>query len=266
MKAIKVWGIAALALLAVAIGCANPNATPVPAIPAPTATLEPTETPAPTATAQPTAILAPTATPEPTAIPEVWGRFTPKPMDGTCYRLENSLCVSVHSVDWDAPANMPEVTVIGDTRSFGFTDRPPAGYKFVVIELYVFNAGNNEINTEAIWLGEMYSIGNMHREANKELGIEVMGQGTNSGILNLDINLNPETGEQDGCTTFGYLDIPDAWVEGFSDIYVPPGENLPWQLCFVVPEADLSTLVLKWPHFVEGPPVWFALRPEPQPQ
>ena len=242
MKAIKVWGIAALALLAVTIGCANPNATPVPEI---------------------SAIPAPTATLDPATIPADWGRFAPWPMDGTCYRLENSLCVSVNSVDWDASANMPEVTIVGDSRLFSFTDRTPAGYKFVVIELYIFNTGNSEINTKAIWWGEIYAL-DKNLEAPREYGVEVIGQGTNKGILDLGININPETGEQDGCTTFDAPDIPDTWVDGGFNIYVPPGENLPWQLCFVVPEADLSTLVLKWPHFVEGPPVWFALRPEPQ--
>ena len=254
MKAIKVLGIAALALLAVAIGCANPNATPVPEIPLTKATPKLNEV---------TAILAPTATQEPTAIPADWGRFAPKPMDGTCYRLENSLCVSVNSVDWDASASMPEVTIVGDSRLFGFTDRPPTGYKFVVIELYLFNSGNSEINTEAIWWGEIYSL-DKNREAYREYGVEVMGQGTNKGILNLEGNINPETGEHDGCIKFEYPDIPDDWGDGLFDAYMPPGENLPWKPCFVVPEADLSTLVLKWPHFIEGQPVWFALRPEPQ--
>ena len=68
-------GIAALALLAVANGCANSDSTLV------------TTIPLPTATQKPAAIPLPTATPEPTAIPKDWSRFDPWPMDGTCYTL-----------------------------------------------------------------------------------------------------------------------------------------------------------------------------------
>ena len=182
-------GIAALALLAVANGCANSDSTLV------------TTIPLPMVTQKPAAIPLPTATPEPTAIPKDWGRFDPWPMDGTCYRLENSLCVAVKSVDWDASANMPEVTIIGGSRSFGFTDRPPAGYKFVVVELHLFNTGNNEINTKPIWLGESYNLDDRLGGVDERLGVEVMRQGSNVSILDLNLNINPETGERDGCIT-----------------------------------------------------------------
>ena len=198
----------------------------------------------------PTAISLPTATPEPTEIPETWGRFYPWPMDGTCYRLENSLCVGVKSVDWNAPARMPEVTEVGDSRLFGLTERPPTGSNFVVIELYLFNSGITEISTKAIWWSEAFGL------AKGGQGVEVMGQRTNTRILNLNVNVNPLTGEQDGCIILDDPDIPETWVEdGGWNVYIPPGENLRWKPCFVVPEADLSTLVLKWPHFVEGPAV-----------
>jgi len=153
------------------------------------------------------------------------------------------------------------VTEIGDRRLFELSERTPGGHKFVAIELYIFNSGSDEINTDAIWWGEIYSLNDSFSDDIDRLGVEVWGEATNARKLNLDVNKNPDTGKQDGCTTRGRPDIPAEWGEGF-DIYLPPGENLPWKLCFVVPEEDLPTLVLRWPHFIDGPAIWFALHPE----
>lgn len=218
----------------------------------------------PTATATPRltipAVSLPTETPEPTDIPQEYGRFHPWPKDGTCYTLENSLCVGVRSVDWNASGKASNVEGTAGTRVYSsIGPRPPTGFKFVVIELYMFNVGNRDINTDRIWSNQGFHTFYLHRKEDKGIGIEVMGQGTDTAILDLRGSINPNTGEQDGCIVLEEPDIPESWVEGPTDIYVPPGGNLPWKLCFTVPNEDLSTLVLKWPHFIEGPAIWFAL-------
>lgn len=157
------------------------------------------------------------------------------------------------------------MTKVGDTRSVSFTDRPPTGFNFVVIEFYILNAGQQEVNTKALWDGEIHNIqyfGLDGRLFDEWYGVEVVGQATNQRVRNIGLNINPESGEQDGCTVSDEPDIPDVWFDGAFNLYLPPGENLPWKPCFVVAEKDLPTLALRWPHFIDGPAIWFALRPD----
>ena len=166
-------------------------------------------------------------------------------------------------MDWNASGTTSGTEETRLTRVYSpIGPRTPTSYKFVVVELYLYNSGDSDINTDDIWLNEFHHLSGLGRGEDNGLGIEVMGRGSNMGILDLDVNINPRTGEQDGCSVSGDWNIPDSWIEGTFDIYVPPGGNLPWKPCFTVPEEDISTLVLKWPHFVDGPAIWFALHPE----
>ena len=102
-------------------------------------------------------------------------------------------------------------------------DSPPADHKFVMIEMSAhLGVGHGETETSS---GSVLS-----RAA-------VLGQGTNVAI------------DSGGCGI-----IPNA----FPSTDVSPGDSVSGNICYVVPEEDISTLVLRWDS--SWIPLWYALR------
>ncbi len=103
-----------------------------------------------------------------------------------------------------------------------FNDPPPADHKFVMVEVFVLNQGSVERNS-----------------ITADSDSEVLGEGTNVAIRS---------------TRCGVIPNDLEWA----DVY--PGGSLSGNICFVVPEEDISTLMLLWePTF--GDKLWFALHP-----
>ena len=102
-----------------------------------------------------------------------------------------------------------------------FNDPPPDGHKFVMIEISLLNQGNIERNSIT---GDTDS--------------DVLGQGTNVVIRST------------GC---GVIPNDLKWADVF------PGGRVSGNICFVVPDEDISTLVLRWEYSFRDA-LWFALR------
>lgn len=172
-------------------------------------------------------LVTPTPTPTHTPIPVGQGmaRHSPWPMDGTCYGPSNGLCLSVDSVDWDA---WPEIDAHHEDN------RPPReNHKYVIVGVSVLNQGGV--------LSTAYDVFN--RSA-------VIGDGKNTPI-GYDSN--------DGCTRWPNLDqghLPNK-LNDEVDIY--PGDTISGNLCFVVHEDDIDTLVMGWRPIYGEPAIWYAL-------
>ena len=103
-----------------------------------------------------------------------------------------------------------------------------SNHKFVLIEINALNQSDGLLDS----FGAGYYL-------------SVMGQGKNVEV---------KRGDNGGC---GIRTYPNAF-DTDTDVY--PGDSLSGNVCFVVHEDDIDTLVLKWEASYPNPPVWFSLR------
>ena len=102
-----------------------------------------------------------------------------------------------------------------------------ANHKFVLIEIEVLN------QSDAL--------------------MDSFGAGFYTSVIGQGKNVEIRQGDNGGC---GYQSFPDGFD---TDVDVYPGDTLSGNICFVVHEDDIDTLILGWNYFFEST-LWYALR------